>query len=70
MKKILLNLAMMLLIAGLSFAAGIQGEVVEIKGNEIRIEILGEDRVSLETGSHVSLEVIPAGVPTLDMLQG
>lgn len=70
MKKIMLKLAIMLLIASVTFAAGIQGEVVEIEGNEIRIEIFGDGSASLVAGAHVSLKVVPKGVATLDMLKG
>jgi hypothetical protein len=70
MKKIMLKLVFMLLIANVTFAAGIQGEVIEIEGNEIRIEIFGDDRASLAAGAHVRLEVVPKGAATLDMLKG
>ncbi len=70
MKKIVLKLAIMLLTASVTFAAGIQGEVVEIEGNEIRIEIFGDDKASLTAGAHVSLEIVPKGIATLDMLKG
>lgn len=70
MKKVVLKLAIMLLIASVTFAAGIQGEVVEIEGNEIRIEIFGDYRASLAAGADVSLEVVPKGAATLDMLKG
>jgi hypothetical protein len=70
MKKIMLILAVMLFIANVTLAAGIQGEVVEIKDNEIHIEIFGDDGAGFKAGAHVRLEVIPEGVPTLDMLKG
>lgn len=70
MKKIVLKLVIMLLIANVTFAAGIQGEVVGIEGNEIQIEIFGDDKVSLTPGARVSLEVVPKGAATLDMLKG
>jgi len=70
MKKIILNLAMLLLIASVTVAAGIQGEVVEVKGDEIRIEIFGDGGGRLKVGAPVRLEPIPKGVATLDMLKG
>jgi hypothetical protein len=70
MKKIMLILAVMLFIAHAALAVGIQGEVVEIKDNEIRIEIFGDEGAGFKAGAYVRLEVIPEGVPTLDMLKG
>ena len=70
MKKIMLILAVMLLIANVTFAAGIQGEVIEVEGNEIRIEIFGDEGAGFKAGAHVRLEVVPKGAATLDMLKG
>lgn len=70
MKKIIVKLAIVLLVAKVSFAAGIQGEVIKIEGNEVVIEIFADQTPNLKAGGHVSLDTIPQGVPTLDMLKG
>jgi len=70
MKKIMFQLAIMMLIASVTFAAGFQAEIIKIEGNQIVIEVFGDETVSFKAGDHVSLEAIPKGVPTLDMLRG
>ncbi len=70
MKKVIFKLAIMLLVAKVTFAAGFQGEVIKIEGNEIVIEIFDDQTANLKAGGHVSLDTIPQGVPTLDMLKG
>ncbi len=62
MKKTILPLAIMLLIASVTFAAGVQGEIVKIKGNEIVIAIFDDQKTGFNAGDHVSLESIPPGV--------
>ena len=70
MKKIMFQLAIMMLIASATCVAGFQGEVIKIEGNQIVIEVFGDETASFKAGGHVSLEAIPKGVPTLDMLKG
>lgn len=70
MKKMMALLTIMMLIAGVTFASGFQGEIIKIEDNQITIEVFGDDKVSFKDGVLISLEVIPKNVPTLDMLQG
>lgn len=70
MKKIILHLAIMMMTATVTFAAGFQGKVIKREGNQIIIEVFGDETTSFKVGDDVSLETIPKGVPTLDMLRG
>mgnify|MGYP001122910602 CR=1 FL=1 len=70
MKKIMLKLAVILLIPGVTFAAGIQGEVLKIRDNRVVVEVIGDGTSGLPAGTHVRLNVIPKNKPTLDMLKG
>lgn len=70
MKEMMVQFAIMMLITSATFAAGFQGEVNRIEGNQITIEVFGDEAASFKEGAHVSLETIPKHVPTLDMLQG
>jgi len=70
MKRVISQLAIMMAIATSVFAVDFQGEIIKIEGNQIVIEIFGNETVSFKVGGHVSLKGIPQGVPTLDMLKG
>ncbi len=70
MIKMVVQLAIMMLIASATFAAEYQGEVIKIKGDQITIEIFGNESAGIKAGAHVNLKAIPKNVPTLDMLKG
>ncbi len=70
MKNIILHLAIMMMTATVTFAAGFQGKITKREGTQIVIEVFGEETASFKVGDDVSLEAIPKGVPTLDMLRG
>lgn len=70
MKKILLLAAALMLTSSLSFAVGLQGEVIKIGDDKIVIEMFGDGSERVETGQHFSVKPVPKGTPTLDMLKG
>ena len=70
MGKILFQITIMILVASVTVAVGFQGEVIKIEGEQITIEVFGDEMARFRAGNHVSLDPIPKGAPTLDMLQG
>ena len=62
--------ASLILFANVAWATGLQGEVVEVEGDHVTIEIFGNQTFRGEAGHSVRIRILPEHQPILDMLQG
>ena len=60
----------LILFANAAWATDFQGEVVEVEGDHVTLEIFGDQTFRVEAGHSVRIRILPEHLPTLDMLQG